>query len=516
MHCEEIISDDCIKIKRKKTTKKTLDKLFFEIGKENEQELTAIPLIEKKFHKDELENKFNTSIEIKTTNSKACFDTFNQETPCTKNNNQLEEGLNQIEINQKRINDFKLMIMHDSTKHSYVHCLSKTSDFNHQFRQKRDKARRQLDHSSFFDDGYSSIEHFKDKLKQKEDSGINTQKTCRYQNKKKNCNHNSMSPSIGFNYNFNKGESNKAIYKNTNIDPYIISDTNPSKNHGIENYTAEKINMKMKQRLYAKPQSRNKDGNHSLLSKTTRGAASAFHLHCDIQRQKNLRSSIIKHNSDKQMNSNSNNVIALLDKIRHKYQNEERLKSTKENNLLNEILFLKEKINQTKANNRKSQFNQRPNSVNNKNSAFNMSSSCCLTDNNVLDPNSQHIQKSPNCFDLIKDKNISELIIELGLNAAILNKNKSFFNNEDFNNIIIRTIDTNQEVKSFIKLIINHYQIETKSHLLFEEKTTQLVANDFKLIDKLEKRIKQLEYNLHQYQSQFQSNNLNQSNLTQK
>lgn len=441
MSFKEIITKEGNEIIGRKTTKKTLDRLFFEIQNENEQELTAIPLIDKEPHIKEL-----IAQTAGENNSKTDFDTFIQETPCNQTNSQLTQGKHHFPDKVKTRNQTG---HHRSNNKSCGNWNLHTNAFN---------KTTSKEPCCFFKDANFSNEN----LPLEQSEVLNTE-IGKYYKKIRNLYNEKANSSASFsNTKTKRGQSTK-----------MISDYNSKQNAHLfqrkENPHAGNSSMRTKvfNRLR---QSRNEDSiSGSLLLKTTMGKTQSSFLIFDTERQRNLRHSMIRPKPNIQNKSTVANVITLLDKIKYKCQDEERMKVTNETFLLNEILFLKEQIKQLNA----QKVHKRPNSFN---SQMNTKTNCshshtngvyCLTDNNITERGGgdgrerglEHERKKKVSHQTYNSEDaLCKMITELGLKKSLLYENKSFFNDPIYNSKLIQIIKENQEIATFIKFIVNHFQ----------------------------------------------------------
>ena len=185
-------------------------------------------------------------------------------------------------------------------------------------------------------------------------------------------------------------------------------------------------------------------------------------------------------------------------------------------NILNEIKILKEKIreqNKKEINykieiERLKKKNQNKNddsfnfNHNYDNKVFNQKSDCFLLNYNekqlINKNNNNHINGELNLKDKINFyQSFKQLSKEFNINENII------FENIENKNIIDDSDKVNYEeifkkypqLKMFIQIIVNKYKKEKNSRIILEEKTLQLLTNDMKTIDTLEKKIKKMNKN---------------------
>lgn len=222
----------------------------------------------------------------------------------------------------------------------------------------------------------------------------------------------------------------------------------------------------------------------------------------------------------------NNGVVELLENIKEKYQIEEQRYIDKEQDLLNEIQILREKIKQFSINETNYQIEIEKLKRKKNNSSINLEDQQTSITNNTkisdisiskLDEfpkdlnslllkapsnnvnieqkkqsnSSQFSSNTNNC----KVKSFFKLFKFFGLNKNLFceKKDESDFM-EDVEEIDYDAIFSKYpQIKSFIQLIANRLNKECESRLVLEEKTLQIFTNDIKTIDNLEKKLKKYE-----------------------
>ena len=222
----------------------------------------------------------------------------------------------------------------------------------------------------------------------------------------------------------------------------------------------------------------------------------------------------------------NNGVVELLENIKEKYQIEEQRYIDKEQDLLNEIQILREKIKQFSINETNYQIEIEKLKRKKINSSINLEDQQTSITNNTKisdisiskldefpkDLNSLLLKTPSNNLNIeqkkqsnslqfssntnnCKVKSFFKLFKLFGLNKNLFceKKDESDFM-EDVEEIDYDVIFSKYpQIKSFIQLIANRLNKECESRLVLEEKTLQIFTNDIKTIDNLEKKLKKYE-----------------------
>lgn len=227
----------------------------------------------------------------------------------------------------------------------------------------------------------------------------------------------------------------------------------------------------------------------------------------DYQKEKSMDFYTNYHKNDNDKNYNNlnhqNSMLELLDNIKNKYQNQEKKYIEKEEDMVNEIKILREKIKEYSLN--ETNYQIEIEKLKRKKNALNQNINYTGNANNI----------SHEDYSMITNTKFSDVSTEV-TNNNINNTNlfyKSYYNlfkiipinkcqlfeKKEEENCINDEIDYEYvfnkypQIKNIIKILNYKLNKEYNNRLLLEEKTLKIFSNDIKTIDNLEKQIKKLE-----------------------